>query len=177
MVEGEGIVWVFDIDPTPAPTYTPQSTYMISADVTNVCYVGRTTHTCSSYVKEGLQVSFDINFTPLEELDGVMYDIHAMRMMSPDAMPLGVPTATREDVRATPLEYFYTEPIGFVEGVSVVWDPAKVALTGLSSDNYFVSFYVKARETVYRHRPNPVHYANRASVGVVIYSSVLCRTL
>jgi len=36
MVEDEGIVQVFDIDPTPAPTYTPQSTYMISADVTNV---------------------------------------------------------------------------------------------------------------------------------------------
>ena len=42
---------------------------------------------------------FDINFTPLEELNGAMYDIHTMTMTSPDGMPQGVPIATTEDVR------------------------------------------------------------------------------
>jgi len=41
------------------------------------------------------------------------------------------------------MEYFYTEPQGFVGGVSVVWDTSKVALTGITGDDYYVAFQVK----------------------------------
>ncbi|KAJ8442479.1 hypothetical protein Cgig2_022362 [Carnegiea gigantea] len=100
MVEDEGIVQVFDIDPTPAPTYIPQSTYMISADVTNVHYGGWTDNTYLFVLHPGRDAAkFDINFTPLEALNGIMYDIHTMTMTSPDGMPQGVPIAITEDVR------------------------------------------------------------------------------
>ncbi|KAJ8420536.1 hypothetical protein Cgig2_002958 [Carnegiea gigantea] len=168
------IVQVFDIDPTPAPTYTPQSTYMISADVTNIHYGGWTDNTILVCPTDAAK--FDINFTPLEELNGVMYDVQTITTMSPDGMPQGAPIATAEDVRAklvhnticdgcpviiltntraagrnarhllnqaTQLEYFNTEPLGFVGGVLVVWDPSKVALTGLTGDDDFISFNVK----------------------------------
>ena len=44
---------------------------------------------------------------------------------------------------ATTMEYVYTEPQGFVGGVSVVWDTSKVALTGITGDDYYVAFQVK----------------------------------
>ena len=33
--------------------------------------------------------------------------------------------------------------LGFVEGVSVMWDTSKVAVTGITSDDYYLSFHVK----------------------------------
>jgi len=32
--------------------------------------------------------------------------------------------------------------LGFVGGVSVIWDTSKVAVTGITGDDYYVSFHV-----------------------------------
>ena len=54
MVEEEDIVQEFDIDPTPAPTFIGDATYVISPDVTDLCYGGgQTTRTCLWCPKEG----------------------------------------------------------------------------------------------------------------------------
>ena len=45
--------------------------------------------------------------------------------------------------KATDIEYFYVEPLGFVGGLSIIWDTSKVVVTGLTGENDFVSFYVK----------------------------------
>jgi len=44
---------------------------------------------------------------------------------------------------ATVMEYFYTEPLGFVGGTSVIWDTSEVALAGLTGEDNYVSFRVK----------------------------------
>jgi len=41
------------------------------------------------------------------------------------------------------MEYFYTEPMGFVGGTSVIWDASKVSLAGLTGEDNYVSFRVK----------------------------------
>ena len=77
MVEEEDIVEAFDIDATPGPAYTPRTTYVISPNVSDVRYGGWTDHTCLFVLPKGqCAAQFDINFTTLEELNGVIYDIH-----------------------------------------------------------------------------------------------------
>jgi len=44
---------------------------------------------------------------------------------------------------ATFMEYFYTKPLGFVGGTSIIWDTSKVALAGLTGENNYVSFRLK----------------------------------
>jgi len=44
---------------------------------------------------------------------------------------------------ATGMEYFYTEPMGFVGGTSVIWDASKVSLAGLTGEDNYVSFCLK----------------------------------
>ncbi|KAJ8421572.1 hypothetical protein Cgig2_028556 [Carnegiea gigantea] len=165
MVEDEGIVQVFDIDPTPTPTYTPQSTCMISADVTNVRYGGWTDNTYLFVLRQGRAAGkFDINFSPLEELDGVMYDIHAMRTMSPDGMPPGVPTATREDVQVFVWNCRGTARGSFRPNLFTIMSATGCQViilieTRAAERNARHAVSNEVRETVYRHWPNPVHYA------------------
>jgi len=194
MVEEEDIVQAFDIDPTPAPTFIGDATYVISPDVTDVRYGGWTDNTYLFVVpRGGAAGKFDINFSPLEELNGVIYDVHSTVTLSNEGFPEYNPAVTTEDVRvfiwncrgiarasfrphlftirevtgadvvvltetraagknarsllntATTMEYFYTEPHGFVGGVSVIWDTSRVAVTGIIGDDYYVSFQVKVR--------------------------------
>ena len=44
---------------------------------------------------------------------------------------------------ATAMKYFYTEPLGFVGGTSVLWDTSEVALAGLTGEDNYVSFRVR----------------------------------
>ncbi|KAJ8433150.1 hypothetical protein Cgig2_007114 [Carnegiea gigantea] len=192
MVEEHHIVKVFDIDPTPAPSYTPLSTYVTSPHVTDVRYGGWTDNAYMFVLPRGhAMAKFDINYTTLEELDGVLYDIHTVMSTSHEGLPEGVPRVTSEDVRvvvwncrgtarapfrpnlftlmsmtsslvvvltdthaagrnarrllnkANDTEYFYSEPLGFVGGVSVIWDSSKVAMARLTGENDFVSFCLK----------------------------------
>jgi len=192
MVKEEEIVEVFDIDPIPAPAYSPRTTYVILADVTDVRYGGLTDHTCLFVLsRDECAAQFDINFTTLEELDGVIYDIHTTSPFSSKGMAVWDPRVTADEVRvvlwncrgiarasfrpnlfticsltnaqvivltdtraakknarsllnkATGMEYFYTEPMGFVGGTSVIWDTSKVFLAGLTGEDNYVSLRLK----------------------------------
>ena len=44
---------------------------------------------------------------------------------------------------ATGIEYFYTKPMGFVNGTSVIWDASNVSLAGLTGEDNYVSFRLK----------------------------------
>ncbi|KAJ8441113.1 hypothetical protein Cgig2_006942 [Carnegiea gigantea] len=78
MVERDGIVEAFDIDPTLAPNYTSSTTYFILDNVTDIRYSGWTDETHLFVLHWGVAAAhFDINYTSLEELNGVIYDIYA----------------------------------------------------------------------------------------------------
>jgi len=194
MVQEDDIVQEFDIDPTPAPTFNGDATYVISPNRTDVRYGGWTDNTYLFVVpRGGAAGKFDINFRPLEELNGVLYNVHSTTTLCNEGFPECIPSVTTEDVRvflwncrgiarasfrpnlftirevtgadivvltetrtagknarsllntATTMEYFYTEPQGFVGGVSVIWDTSRVAVTGITGDDYYVSFQLKVR--------------------------------
>ena len=106
MVEEEDIVEVFDIDPIPAPAYSPQTRYVISANVTNVRYGSWTDHTCLFVLPRGeCATQFDINFRTLEELNGVIYDVHTTATMSAEGMGEGDPRVTADEVRVVLWNY------------------------------------------------------------------------
>jgi len=106
MVKEEDIIEVFDIDPIPASAYSPQTMYVISADVTDVRYGGWTDHTCLFVLPRGeCAAQFDINFTTLEELDGVIYDIHTTSTLSSEGMAVGDPRVTADEVRVVMWNY------------------------------------------------------------------------
>ncbi|KAJ8431547.1 hypothetical protein Cgig2_029576 [Carnegiea gigantea] len=179
MVERDGIVEAFDIDPTPPPNYTPPTTYFISGNVADVHYGGWTDKTHLFVLHRGVAAAqFDINYTSLEELNGVIYNIHARTTRSNAEFTDGVAQVSVEEVhvfiwncrgiarasfrpnlftilslthcgvvvlmdtraagrnerqlldKAHGLDYFYVEPLGFVGGLSVLWDTSKVVLGG-----------------------------------------------
>jgi len=47
----------------------------------------------------GALCKFDINFSPLEELNGVAYDVHSTTTLCNEGFPQGMPCVTTEDVR------------------------------------------------------------------------------
>ena len=99
MVERDGIVEAFAIDPTPAPNYTPPTTYFISDNVTNVCYGGWTDEAHLFVLRRGVAAAhFDINYTSLEEVNGVIYDIHARTIRSNAEFADGVAQVSTEEV-------------------------------------------------------------------------------
>ena len=78
MVQEEDIVQEFDIDPTPALTFSVDVTYVMSPHVTDVRYGGWTDSTYLFVLpRGGAAGKFDINFSSLEELNGVTYDVTA----------------------------------------------------------------------------------------------------
>ena len=90
---------MFDIDPTLALSYTPQSTYLILPNVTDVHCSGWMGNTCLFVLPgERAAAKFEINFMTLEELDAIMCDIHTTTTIFDDAMAEGVPPVTTEDV-------------------------------------------------------------------------------
>jgi len=48
------------------------------------------------------------------------------------------------------LNYVYTDSLGFVEGVSVLWDNNKVFMYSFHSEPYHVNFIVKAITSTYQ---------------------------
>ena len=47
----------------------------------------------------GAAGKFDINFSPLEELNGVIYDVHRTTTLCNEGFPERMPSVTTEDVR------------------------------------------------------------------------------
>jgi len=81
MVQQEDIVQEFDIDPTPAPTFSADATYVMSPHVTDVRYGGWTDNTYLFVLpRGGAAGKFDINFSTLEELNGVILMCTAQRL-------------------------------------------------------------------------------------------------
>ena len=100
MVQQEDIVQEFDIDPTPAPTFSADATYVMSPHVTDVRYGGWTDNTYLFVLpRGGAAGKFDINFSTLEELNGVIYDLHGTMTLCNEGFPEGIPCVTTEDVR------------------------------------------------------------------------------
>jgi len=100
MVQHEEIVQEFDIDPTPAPTFSADATYVISPHVTDVRYGGWIHRTYLFVLPRGGATSkFDINFSTLEELNGVIYDVHSTTTLCNEGFLEGMPCVTTEDVR------------------------------------------------------------------------------
>ncbi|KAJ8430662.1 hypothetical protein Cgig2_033818 [Carnegiea gigantea] len=170
MGEQDDIVKVFDIDPSPAPSYTLLSTYLISPNVTDVRFGGWTDTTYLFVLPQGpTTAKFGINYATLEELDGVIYDVHTVTTMSPFGLPPRVPRVTSEDVRVFVWNYRGTARASFrpnlftimsMIGCQVVvltdtsvagWnsrrllneDTSKVVVTGHTRENDFVAFYIK----------------------------------
>lgn len=192
MSEREGLLQVYDIDPTPAPTYVPQPARVLNPNVTDIQYGGWTDNTNLFVLRSGTEAAaVNINMCTLEELDGVVYNIHARTTATTRGMARGVPHSTTKDVRmyvwncrgmarasfrpdlftmtsttdaavvvltdtratgrharqllkqATKMNYFYTEPQGFVGGVAVLWDSLRVFVTGITVEPMHASFVAK----------------------------------
>ncbi|KAJ8419729.1 hypothetical protein Cgig2_016201 [Carnegiea gigantea] len=99
MVERDGIVEAFDINPTSAPNYTPPTTYFISDNVTDVRYDGWTDETHLFVLHCGVAAAhFEINYTSLEELNSIIYDIYARTTRSNAEFADGVAQVSTEEV-------------------------------------------------------------------------------
>ncbi|KAJ8428679.1 hypothetical protein Cgig2_006353 [Carnegiea gigantea] len=97
--EREGLVQAFDIEPTLAPSYVPQLPRIISPHVCNIRYGGWTDNTYLFILPSGRQAAaIDINMSTLEELDGVLYNIHTRITTKRNGMSRGVPESTTNDV-------------------------------------------------------------------------------
>ncbi|KAJ8432709.1 hypothetical protein Cgig2_009767 [Carnegiea gigantea] len=99
MMERDGMYETYDIDPTLAPRYTPESTYPIRGDVTAIRFGGWIDDTYLHVLSTNSSATkFNINFMTLEELDEVVYDIHNRSTNSIAGMMPRVPYHTTQDV-------------------------------------------------------------------------------
>ena len=99
MSERGGLLQVFNIDPTPTPMYVPQTPHVIHPHVSDIRYDGWMDNTYLFVLCSGREaVAVDVNMSTLEELDGVLYDIHTRTTTTRIGMPRGVSESTTKDV-------------------------------------------------------------------------------
>ncbi|KAJ8432346.1 hypothetical protein Cgig2_021116 [Carnegiea gigantea] len=98
MVEREGLMEAFDIDPTPAQCYTPHSRYIYSGYLQAIEYSGWTTYLHVLPVGRAA-AKVDVTLRTVQWLDGVIYNIELQSTESRRGVPQGIPLATTTDVQ------------------------------------------------------------------------------
>jgi len=100
VVESDGLVEAFDIDPTPAPSFNPHPALVTSSPMETVQYGGWTDASYVHVLPPG-SAGAKVNVTAMvvEQLDGVAYNVQLTTTTSTRGLPQGVPLATHEEVR------------------------------------------------------------------------------
>jgi len=100
IVERDGILQAFDIDPTPHPSFSPQPALVTSVTKHAIHYGGWTDDTYIHVVPPGCAgVKVNVMAGVVEELDGVTYDVQFTPITCVRGLPQGVRFATSDDVR------------------------------------------------------------------------------
>lgn len=100
VVEQEGLLQAFDIDPTPTPSYSPPPRVVHGQMRTAIQYDGWTDDTYLHVIPGGREgVRVDITLHTIQQLDGVVYNMEVQTTTSRQGVPPRVPLASTEDVR------------------------------------------------------------------------------